>query len=741
MDYQLEGDRVFRGPEPDKLTFDQKVWLKNAGWEPPNVAADILKTIPSGLVKGAVSAPFIGADAMALGARGINMIAPDTFSPEAEQFKSPIVVQGVKELPKAMALGAQNPRSVFGQILSPTGNSYNRDAAGPPILPPGPNYAYSRAPEIPLHDPQTSPGRYADSMSQAMGGMVLGGPSAFKATTSLRLPAAGIKESIASFLRSAAGLPATQAAAVGGAAELGGDLSRGFDTTQEQNPFARGGSALVTALGLAINSFLHKPTNLQPLHEATKELTPKSLTDAMAEAARLKAAGATTQTVGDTLPNTSTVRAIEKEVAANVHGGKLRQALGSRGQEGGDIPNLLGEAKTLSQNAAAPGFRPGSSDAEIAALAHGNRTNALKAVLSKAPLLPESDLQVLVRALEQRALNPENGAMDTQDMLTAANRVNTRPRYPLPGPGMPGPVQGPGVLTGGPSAPMPAGGLPQPGLPSPRLALPAPPTQALAPAPVGGPVALLPTPQGTMPPAGGRGFKFPNTQPITDVPPPQGVNLTGLSKDIKALNQIGVVNPTVAGGKQIMQNSAIAASKAADEELKKLSSHYKDAMEAHVAKSPHVDLAQTLADNKLFPRPNTATSSLSQDQVRSEIARTLAKIDPKVAQTVGEKFHAADTLSRHSTEPGLKGFSQEASQAPVSMFFKPFNTASRWANIKAGSSSDTSLSNLLSQPNNPATWDIIKEISQTNPALADALRRRGMVGAVNASAQAEGKRE
>lgn len=717
-----DGTRV---EAPGDLTPEEQAWLDSEGAkrETP-VWKDVLKSAGSGLAEGAIRAPFIGGDLFALGAQLLEKIRPGSTTEQNRASMSDQVLQGLSDLP--------------GNIANEQGKPF------------------SSADPLTLYNPETQAGRYANSAGNAVGGLVLGGTSAFKAP--LRLAATkGPLDVARKVIPRLAAQPVVQAAGIGAAGEFAGDVSRGFDETQAQNPLARMGGATTAALAAALMGRVKTPRAERPLYEAVKGMGPEDWAAAQAENARLGRAGASTRTVGDSLPATNQLSALEREVSNTTGGQALYNKLA--GRQTGEIPRLLAEAKGAAQRTAVPqlggSFSPldprQSIDDAVFSLARGNRTAEMLPHLKGAPLMPEEDLAPIVRALQQRAMAPGNaGTVDAQSLGNAASTLNGLPRYPLPQPPGPGPVRGPGVVTGGPAAPMPAGVPPTPQLGAPLPALPAPqapPGNALVPGAPAGPLAtsgIPPIPAGDarnmLPPKGG--FQMPQpAQPITDIefPTPQGVNLEALSKEVKRLMTVGDAPPAQGAPAGTVLNRAASRGAAGEASalLRKANPHYDAAMEAYAGASPRVDIARILAENKLKPIQNPSTSSLPVDDVREQLSRALRKVDPSMETFVNEKLRAADTLSRNTAEHGVEGLAQQLGQSPLAAALTPFGSGARYANTASRIKSNKLIADLLADPS-PANYEILRKLSQTDPAVARALREQGLLGATNATGQTEG---
>ena len=711
---------------PDQLTSEEAAWLKSEGAVMPKPSAwkDALKSGVSGLAEGALRAPFLGGDLFALGAQALEKLRPGSTTEQNRASMSDQVLQGLSDLP--------------GNIANEQGKPF------------------SSATPLTLHNPETAAGRYVNSMGNAVGGMVLGGLGALKAPIKLAATP-GIFPKVTSAVSRIARQPLAQAAGIGAAGEFAGDVSRGFDETKDQNSLARTGGSAAAALLSALTGRVATPRAEKPLYEATKGMTAADWQAARAENARLGAAGANSRTVADSLPQTSQLVAVEREISNTTGGQALYEKLAGRST--GEIPRLLSEAKGAAQRTAVPqlggSFSPldprQSMDDAVFALARGNRTAEMMPHLRNAPLMPEGDLAPIVQALKQRAADPRNaGTVDQTSLNNAASTVNGLPRYPLPQPPAPGPLSGPGTLTGGPAGPLPAGAAPTPQLGAPPMALPAPAGRALVPqGPPGGAITAPGMPaipageaQNMLPPRGG--FQMPQPQqPVTDVnfPTPQGVNLEALSKEVKRLMTVGDGVPAegAAAGKVLDKASSRGAAGEASALLRKANPNYDAAMSAYAGKSPQVDIARILAENKLKPIVNPASSGMPVDDVRDQLARALRKVDPGMETFVNEKLRAADTLSRNTAEQGVEGLAQQLGQSPVAAMLTPFGSGAKFANTASRIKSNKLIADLLANPT-PENYRILERLSQTDPAVARALREQGLIGATNASGQTEGSR-
>ena len=703
--------------DPSVMTDETKAWLKQQGATGgPSVWKDVGKSALSGLVEGAIRTPLMVGDLGNLAVRGINKMSPGSIDPEYEKMTS-------------------------DRMLQVTGV------------------------EDKLHLPETTAGRYANSVGNTLGGSVLGGSGAFRIAQNFG-SAPGVGNLIKALMSRTLRTPATVNAATGVGAEFAGDVSRKFDESQSQNPLARFAGSMTPALIAAIGGRFASPKLGPPLHEATKDITAANWAQAQAETQRLQRAGATQNTVGDSLPPTSLVPAVEHEASNMLGGTALRAKLVGRSAEGGDIPRLLGEAKADMQGAILPGGvpsqnRPRLNDESVLGAAINSRSNARQGVLAGAPLVPREDIVRMLAEMRHQAMRPANrGSPDAQSLREGMSPIRNLPLYPRgpvpPGPGTmpangispvtplgPGP-QGPPMWTAPPGQVLPGGAPPAnlPGLPAPA----GPPSTALA-LPQGGPLG-----PGVLPRGADSGFKMAGGPPdITDLnflPPraPTGVNLEALSKVLKSLKTAPPsTDPNAVAATQISRGANTAAYNTANSALKTLSPPYKQAMDLHSAMSPQVELADLLASNKMRAIPSSATSSMAQDNVREMIAKNMTAIDahnaktgiPGVSGSIREKLRTADVLARNTGERGVESLSNQITPSLGETAAGPFNAMRRISQLGSKLNFSKDVARLLGNPT-PENYRILMELSRRDPGLAAVMREVGLMGGVSATSQTTG---
>jgi len=708
MKYKLPDGTFVDAPEGG-LTPEEHEWLKQQGAKPElgfkDKLIDVVNSGMSGFNEGVIRAPFIGGDLFALGARGLERVLPGTTS-------------------------EQNRRMMSDDVLNAL-----HDSTG-----------------FTLHNPETTAGRYASSIGNAVGGGVLGGSKAFTLAPKLG-SAPGLGNAVKEVVSRVSRTPLAQNAAVGATAEFAGDVSRGFDENKSQNPLVRGGAAAATALLAALNARMHTPNSVRPLYEATKDMKPEDWAAAQRETARLQAAGATQNTVGDSLPPTSQVAPIEREISNTVGGQPLHQKL--VGRSTGDIPTLLNQAKTTAQAASVPnmsvlpnavGNAEETMDQFIARVARGNRSTALKTELQNAPPVPTQQIVQVIKDMRAKAMNPANrGTVDADYLRSGARTIAGVPLYRQPIPPTPaqprasgftpvtplGPQPGPGVPPGMPVAPQ---GLPPPGA---GPALPPPSSTSMVPAAPQAGGAL--DPSRTIPRTPDSTFQMPQGAPdITTIEQsiPRGANLEALSKIVKSLETKTPKTSGPAAG-QLDSGAAMLASNAAQRKLRAVNPNYNAAMEAYAGLSPQAALTDLLAKNKLTAMPNPQSSSLAADQVRAEIAAQLQKINPAAGRVVGEKLRTADILSRNTAERGVENLGNQLGQSTGAAVVAPFSALARKFNISGRIAENKDLARLLANPT-PENYRILEGLSRTDPELAKLLSVMSNAGAVNAATQTEG---
>lgn len=719
---------------PDKPNAEQSAWLASEGAkadvagaapvvapapvEKPSLAEDVGKSIGSKFVEGAVRSPFIAADLFTLGKNQVKKMSGSKDAPESSISDG--VISLLQDSPFFLSEEMKSGRKKLAGYTS----QETADKFLPPKLE---SYLRDQGP-IPLYKPKSTEARYAGAAAEGVGGGFLGGLNTLKFAPKM------LESVLSRFVQS----PAAQNAVIGSAGELGGDISRKFDTTQEQSPIAKVIAAIGTALAVGGGARLSAPRYPKLIHEATKDVTPAQWTAAQQANKDFAAAGAKTQTIPDTMPATSTLRGIAQEIS-NAPGG---QALYAKlaGRDEGEISTLLNDAKTQMQRSAVPNVSPlpgtASVDDFLFKTARGNRSSALNAELSNAPLLPESSIAEIVASLRQRANRPVNkGTEDEMYSLGAAGKINSIPRYPIPQGSGASPTSGPGTLTGGPAAPQaPNGGVL--GVPAPALPALPPPMPTGLPAPTTGTAVGPARPQiAQYPDAKGSNFRFPDNQPITDVIPPQGANLTALSKVVKGLETVDA-QPMGPAGQVLKNQAAIGASANASALLKQKSPEYAAAMDQYAKLSPQVELTEILAKNKLKPIPDSAKSSLRTDNVREEIAALMAKIDPANAPMVTSKMRAADTLSKLRPEQGAANVEAQYGTTLAQKVLSPFSSTGRSTATSMRSGVNSQVAELLANPT-PANYKILQELAKNNPSVRALLANFSNVGAANAASQSD----
>jgi hypothetical protein len=376
MIYVLKDGSKVEGPED--ATSEEKAWLTAQGAKPQSSRlADTARSAVSGIGEGLVRAPFIAGDLSTM----LSNLVRGTFDKKAVPAR----------------LQSDQVLDIFSDLSGTK-----------------------------LHTPETTPGRYANTIGNFVGGSALGGAGAFKLAPSMgSLP--GVGNTIKALMARGLQTPIVQNAIGGATAELAGDASRGFDETRQQNPAARLAGGLAGGLGAGIAGRVAAPKQDQMIYNATKTMTPAQWEKAKAVNQQLAAAGAKSQTIPDTLPSTSTLRGVAQEIS-NAPGG---QALYNKlaGRDEGEISSLLAEAKKQMQQSAVPNVSPlpgkAGTDDFLADIARSNRTNEMLPVLRNAPLLPEENVQNIVSALKGKARLPHNaGTEDASYGLKAAETIN-----------------------------------------------------------------------------------------------------------------------------------------------------------------------------------------------------------------------------------------------------------------------------------------------------------------------------
>jgi len=722
MRYKLADGEIVEAPED--LTPEERAWLQQQGGKPViSKLADVGKAGLSGLVEGAIRAPFIGGDLGALGATLVNKVRPGTFSPGAEESQSNQVMRAISDLP--------------GNIAHMRGKPF------------------SSAEPLSTYVPETQAGRYANSAGNAVGGLVLGGTGAFKNAAGLKASQGAI-ETVKALAKKLATNPVTQAAGVGAAGEFAGDVSRGFDETAEQNPLARFAGSASAAAAMALGSFLNKRTAARPLHEVFKDTDAPTFNQARAETNRLAAAGTTQNTIGDSFANSNPqVGAMEREVSNEMGGGELARKL--TGRVSGDIPTLEARSNAAINNAVVPNAAPNSgrfptAQEDLLQQARGARTQAVRSAEEASGLVPTQDVGQIIRALRQRAQTPGNRrTLDADFANQTARTLAGGYRYPMPqgaAPAAPGPMSGFTQVTPlGPQAgatPAAVGGVPAVGGP---LALPGPGSRAVAPtaAPQSGalgPVLHDPAEFGMgpkpMPPF--RPMGGPDITTIEQPAPrtPQGFNLVELSKRINAMNTAAPKGAAAADNASVLdKNVAVARGQAlslARNELAARNPHYARGQQTYQDMSPGVDALKTLVEH---PTVLQASTSMRPNPVREGLISHLSKIDPNLAASTSERMRAADILSRNTAQHGKQGLQNELGQTGAASAASPWYAAYKALNTSGRRSANEDISRLLANPTNE-NLAILENLARNNPDLARSLVRQGLIGSTSATTQTTG---
>lgn len=708
MKYKLADGRTVDGPET--LTPEEAAWLKDQGGQPVGATlGGVVKNTIGGLAEGALRAPFIGGDLFALGATGLEKVLPGSTSAQNRRSLSDDVVQAVSDLPGVL------------------------------------NYAsggkFSDAQPLTLPMPENRAERYANSIGNGVGGLVLGGAGAFKGPVSLAQGAGPLRH-IAGAVASSPVLPA---GAIGAAGEFAGDVSRGFDDSEKQNPFARFAGSASAALLAALKGHLGKAPAARPLHEVFEGQSPAAFREAQAETERLARAGATQNTVGDSFPPSSRVAAMEREVSNEMGAGQLGQKLA--GRTTGDIPRLEAASRADIQKAVVPGVAPppGTVNAAewVMQQARNQRSNATREILGAAPLVPREQLAAVIARLRTAQMQPQNrGTLDAGYLGNAARTIAGAPQYPLAGP-----IPAPGRMAGAtPVTPTNGAGMP---VSTPGTVIPLPsPTVPQLQAPVQtGPLresagALGPRifePErfglGARPASGYRPAGAPPD--ISTVTPrmqepriPTGANLEALAKLVKSLDTMGakVEGPTAGVFKA---RGAIEAKNLANRALRDVNPAFDAAMESHASMSPGVNALSVLAEN-----PN-ALGPTASNTVREALAAHLSQLDAGLAARVAERRHAADTLAGNTAQHGIQGLQAELGRTPMAELVAPVSSAREALKGAARRTANAQIAGLLANPT-PANYATLQALARNNPDLARTLVRQGLMGGVSATTQTEG---
>lgn len=752
MKYKLASGEVVEAPED--LTPEESAWLQQQGGKPAvGKLEDVGKSGLSGVVEGAIRAPFIGGDIASLGATLINKIRPGTFSKKAEESQSNQVLQAISDLPGNIAYSGKealkSPQTVTtpelamlpGMGLARLGvKALQGKMAGD----------HSSAEPLSLYTPQTQAGRYANSMGNAAGGLVLGGTGAFKNAISLKAPQ-GAVETAKALAKKIATNPVTQAAGVGAAGEFAGDVARGFDETKEQNPLARFAGSTAAATAMALGSFLNKRTAARPLHEVFKDTDAPTFNQARAETSRLRAAGTTQNTVGDSFANSNPqVGAMEREVSNEMGGGQLAQKL--TGRVSGDIPTLEARSNAAINNAVVPNAAPNSgrfptAQEDLLQQARSARTQAVRGAEEGSDLVPTGDVASIIRALRNRAQTPGNRrTLDADFANQTARTLAGGYRYDMPQaatPTAPGRMSGPTPVTPlgsqGSQTSENVIGVPAIGGP---LALPGPGSRAVAPTAAPqtgalGPVILNPAEFG-MGPKPMSDFQMPSTPDITTIEsraprPPQGFNLVELSKRLNAMNTAAPKGAAAADNASVLdKNVTVARGQALDlarRELAARNPHYAQGQQIYQDMSPGVDALKTLVEH---PTVLQASTSMRPNPVREGLISHLSKIDPNLAASTSERMRAADILSRNTAQHGKQGLQNELGQTGVASAASPWYAAYKALSTAGRRSANEDISRLLANPTQQ-NMAILEDLARNNPDLARSLVRQGLIGAVGAT--------
>ena len=215
-----------------------------------------------------------------------------------------------------------------------------------------------------------------------------------------------------------------------------------------------------------------------------------------------------------------------------------------------------------------------------------------------------------------------------------------------------------------------------------------------------------------------------------------GVNQQALSKVVKSLDAVDSQIGGPAG--QVLKNqAAVGAAKEASSLLKQESPEYARAMQVYAKNTPQVELARLLAEKKLRAIPNTASSSLTTDTTREELASALAKINPAVGARVGEKLMAADQLAKLRPQQGVANMEAEYGNTMLGTLLTPFSSAARASNRGMRLRANEQLSELLANPTG-ANYQTLIEMSKIDPSITKMMANMGNVGSLKSVSQTQG---
>ena len=661
---------------PDDLTAEESAWLAEQQAQPVSTAKDIGKSAVSGLTEGALRAPFIFGDALSLGARGVNAVAPGTIDPQYEKLVSD----------RAVEIG--------------------EDAAG-----------------LERHQPETDAGRYTNAAANALGGTLAFGPMGAFKSAATGIPQAGWGGTIKQALSKALTKQAVTAPLVGLASQGGSDLA---------GPGGGLGAGVAAQLIATLISKGLTPNHPDWLQKGTEVMGPDDWSEAFKNRQRLQDSGSKSFTLADALPETAQARGMTRDLSNTTGAAALAQKLSGRNSPGtqelvngqltwkgrGDIPTLLDDAS----NALSPTPpNVGAVTEKVAGLADDALVGAREArsaaylpILKDGAQVPKQDLVKMLLAIKAKAGGPGNlGTMDQTAMEAALKAINKAPLYPMP------------VQSGAPGAlqTVPPVGPPNQGAN----------VEALSKI-VKGLKKGVPTPDMGLDKAAGYGAYKLADEALKGVSPDyaKAMQIYGDKTDelVNPLKE-GLVGqlaslkgqpPSVNSLPGVINRSPVQESRQA------LGSLVQDP-------SLKGQIARIMAD--AHKKPMTAAGPSADATARAR--QTVVDLaDPAAAQTYSLKTGAADTLSRLTAEAGADPtVRQNLSQSGIAALAAPFLELRNRMRLRMSEKETKVLADLIAHPTeaNMKTW---QKIASERPDLQPGMAAMRRLAAVQGGATAGG---
>lgn len=634
-------------PTPQETAEIRQMQLRPKGDE-HHGKKDFAKSAISGGLEGVVRAPLIGGDLAKLAMLGVNKLRPGTVEPETmEQFGSQGWIDAFKGSPQ---------------------DKWLRDKLGLEAA----------------YEPQTKAGRYGKAVSSAVtGGATMGGMGA----------APGLMQSGAQGLNAARvaltpGMLAINGGA-GAAAELGYDVSRGFDDTKEGNPLA----ALAAGMGAGTTGQIFRtiraPNLDQVLYNALKGTGKDEWTASRADLKDFKQSGSQSFTLADLPKLQSRIGGLARGMSNATGGDLLQQKLSLQQRMNTDIPKLMKD--TLEGTHSAP-----VDPREIAELmatrgtarvdgAKRQRFTALAGNLDNAGSVNPVDLLRETNATVRKAMiQPGNQSVGTRQALDAAEEA----------------------LIGKKNLP-------------PMIA------------------------QATPNVLNVRSLSH-NVKSLRDVPTREAGNpktaMRNSDRDLAATQADEALKRASPGYRQAMQQygdttenlvnplkkslpGMMSDAKSFDGVMERLRKVPADKLQAEINSMGLTDdevlrLAKAVGTN-LHPVPNMAMAGDMRD--REIFTKLVDYVDPDLAKHLGKKVSVADALSRLSSEHSSdRTLGLNLSKNAVSNMVNPFGTISLRAGLRTSEKQTAQISELIGNPT-PQNLAKLQELSKVDPRAKRAL--------------------